>query len=334
MKKFLAWFIGIAVTLAIAGYVAFQVSPWPAALLIRMAFEKDAADVSKALEEHVPSGVSARLNEGFDLADGGALLDVFYPSAIEKTDRALPTIVWVHGGGWVSGTKNHIANYAKILAHRGYTVVGVDYLIAPRGTYPTPVRQVNTALAYLAKNARRLHVDPAQFFLAGDSAGAQIAAQLANAVNVPSYASALGIVPSIQGSQLRGLLLYCGAYDTKQLNLEGPFGDFLKTVLWSYSGGKDFQTDPRFATASVIDYVTADFPPVFISAGNADPLLAQSGAFAGKLIDLGVRVDSLFFPADRTPGLPHEYQFNLDTYAGRLALERSVTFLAKLRMEP
>ena len=204
MKKFLAGLIGIVVTLAIATYVAFQVSPWPAALLIRIAFDKDAAAVSKALEEHVPPGVSARLNEGFDLADGGALLDVFYPSAIEKTDRALPTIVWVHGGGWVSGSKNQIANYAKVLAHRGYTVVAVDYLIAPRGTYPTPVRQVNAALAYLVKNARRLHVDPAQFFLAGDSGGAHIAAQWANVVSVPSYASALGIVPPSSARSCEG----------------------------------------------------------------------------------------------------------------------------------
>ena len=45
------------------------------------------------------------------------------------------------------------------------------------------------------------------------------------------------------------------------------------------------------------------------------------------LTKLGVRVDALFFPADYEPALPHEYQFNLDTEAGRLALDRSVAFL-------
>jgi acetyl esterase/lipase len=101
-------------------------------------------------------------------------------------------------------------------------------------------------------------------------------------------------------------------------------------VLWSYSGGKDFSTNPRFATASVVNYVTAAFPPTFISAGNADRLLPQSLAFADALAARGVRVERLFFPKDHAPPLPHEYQFNLDNDDGKRALERSVTFLAEL----
>jgi acetyl esterase/lipase len=100
-------------------------------------------------------------------------------------------------------------------------------------------------------------------------------------------------------------------------------------VLWSYSGGKSFAHDPFFATASIIDYVTSDFPPAFISVGNADPLEQQSHAFADALVSRGVRVDALFFPKDYSPPLPHEYQFNLDTDAGRLAFERTVNFLSQ-----
>jgi acetyl esterase len=44
-------------------------------------------------------------------------------------------------------------------------------------------------------------------------------------------------------------------------------------------------------------------------------------------------VDALFFPQDYAPPLPHEYQFDLDTEAGRLALERSVGFLSALAGE-
>jgi acetyl esterase/lipase len=86
--------------------------------------------------------------------------------------------------------------------------------------------------------------------------------------------------------------------------------------------------DPRFATASVINYVTADFPPAFISAGNRDPLLPQSRAFAEVLAGRGVLVERLFSPDHYKPELPHEYQFDLDTDAARLALERSIEFLS------
>ena len=97
---------------------------------------------------------------------------------------------------------------------------------------------------------------------------------------------------------------------------------------WAYSGKRDFMNDPGFARASVVDYVTADFPVAFISAGNADPLLPQSRELAAALAARGVRVDSLFFPDDYAPALPHEYQFNFDFDASRVALERAVGFLA------
>ena len=99
-------------------------------------------------------------------------------------------------------------------------------------------------------------------------------------------------------------------------------------MLWAYSGTRDFATDPRFAPASVLHYVTAAFPPTFISAGNGDPLLTQSEALASSLRGLGVPVDALFFPADTTPKLGHEYQFSLDA-AGELALRRVEAFLQR-----
>ena len=324
--------IGVAIlvivpVLLLATLVAFQVSPWPSVLLIRRAFYQDAVSVSQALERHIPPALSAQLNERYDPADPDALLDVFYPSAI--ADQPLPTIVWVHGGGWVSGSKDDIANYGKVLAGRGYTVVGVDYSLAPGKTFPTQIRQVNTALGYLVKNAERLRIDPSRIVLAGDSAGAHIAAVTANAIAVPSYAATLGIVPALERQQIAGLLLYCGPYTVDGINLDGPFGRFLRTVLWSFSGSKDFKTDPGFAAAWVLNHLTAEFPPTFISAGNGDPVLPQSIALADALTSRGVRVERLFFGSDYQPALPHEYQFNLDNEAGRLALERSLAFLAR-----
>ena len=325
----LLWALGAVAALMLAGYTAFQVSPWPSALVIRAAFDKGANTTSQALAKHVPPGVSARLNERYDAADPDARLDVFYPSEIENSERALTTVVWVHGGGWISGSKNQIANYAKILAGNGYTVADVDYSVAPGKTYPTPLRQLNAALAYLQHDAKRLHVDASRFVLAGDSGGAHIAAQVANLASSPAYATALGIAPSLKRSQLRGVILYCGGYDFRKIDFDGPFGGFMHTALWSYFGRKDFFDHPLFATASVSGYLTSDFPPAFISAGNADPLVPQSRAFAGARAARGVQVDSLFFPDDYAPALQHEYQFNLDVPAGRLALERSLKFLSE-----
>lgn len=324
-NKALLWALGAAAVLVIILDAALQVSPWPSALFFRQVMNYGGAKTARALGKHVPAGVVERLNEHYDPNDRDAFLDAFYPSG---AGQALPTIVWVHGGGFISGGKAQIANYLKILAARGFTAVGVDYALAPGKTYPTPIRQVNTALTYLETNAARLHIDPSRFFLAGDSAGAQIAAQLAIVISAPPYAHEMGIAASIKRPQLRGVILYCGVYDAAKLHSTGFFGRLLRTVTWSYFGSKDFMNDRRADQFSVVRHVTAEFPPMFISVGNGDPLAAHSKLLAETAAGVGVAVETLFFPDNYAPPVRHEYQFNLDTAAGRTALERSVKFMA------
>ena len=204
---------------------------------------------------------------------------------------------------------------------KNYTVVGVNYSLAPGKIYPTPILQVNAALAFIGKNEAQFHIDPLKTFLAGNSAGAQIAAQLAAVISNPAYAKQMGVTPSIDRRQLKGVILHCGHYD-----LRG--GDHFRSVIgWSYLGKKDFTNDPRLEGFSVVRNLTVDFPPIFISVGNADRLASQSQLLADTATKLGISVDSLFFPNGYTPPLPHEYEFNLDTEAGQIALERTVRFL-------
>lgn len=327
--KVLGWVFGILAALALVIYIAFQVSPWPNSLLIRYEFTKGAERTSKALEPFVPGNIEAVENQQYRPNNPNGYLDVFYPKG---TDKQLPTIVWVHGGGWVSGDKNEIDNYLKILASHGFTTVGVDYTIAPEAQYPTPLFEVNDALKYVQDNAERLNIDANKIIMAGDSAGSQIVAQVANAITSAEYANKIGMQPTIESEKLRGLLLNCGAYDLKLPNYNGPFGDFLHTVLWAYSGTKDFLHDPKLESASVVNYVTPNFPPAFITAGNVDPLLSQSTEFAKKLDSLKVQTTQLFYAADHQPQLNHEYQFDLDTADGQKALTQMVEF-AKQRTE-
>lgn len=327
LKRILLWSLLGIVLLGGAAFVADRYTPWPRALVIRYFFERDAAATARALERHVPADVVSILDIPYADDDRGARLDVYSPSTAKDGGRLLPAIVWIHGGAFISGDKSHVGNYLKILAGHGFVAVGIGYSIAPGATYPTPVRQANAALGFLVRNARRLNIDATRIVLAGDSAGAQIAAQLANLIADPSYAQTVGIAPAIGRERLRGAILFCGAYDLGLADPGGPFGAFMRTVLWSYSGRPDFARDESFQRVSVARYVTPAFPPAFISAGNGDPLLSHSQSLARALAEQRVKTDTLFFPADRTPPLPHEYQFDLDSDAGRLALERVLSFL-------
>jgi acetyl esterase len=323
MKRFLLWSTGVLIIVIAAVIPAFRLSPWPSVAIITYAFSKGDRASEAALEKHVPAGIVARR----DIAYGNAkdkIFDLYYQ---KNTAAPRPTIVWVHGGGFVAGSKNGIANYMKVLAGHGYTMIAVEYSKGYGITYPKPVQQVNAALGFVIRNAADLKVDPAMIVLAGDSAGAHIASQVALVTTNPEYTRAIGVFPQLKANQLSAMLLLSGTYDPSAVNFEGDYGRFLKTVLWAYSGVKNFREDERFNLMSVTNHVTGAFPPSFISSGNADPLAPQAVALARKLADLGVHVETLFFSADGVPALPHEYQFNLDQPAGQEALDRMLVFL-------
>jgi acetyl esterase len=193
-------------------YLVLQNSPWPAALFYRVLFNYRAIAASKAIEKYVPENIASILNVQYDPNGAEALLDVFYPANKEGTEDLLPAILWIHGGGFLSGNKDQAANYLRILAAEGFTVVGVNYSLAPEATYPTPVKQINQALSFIEDHASHLHADASNLFIAGDSAGAQIAAQLANIISSPGYAQEVGITPSIKRTQVRGVILHSGLF--------------------------------------------------------------------------------------------------------------------------
>jgi acetyl esterase/lipase len=303
-------------------YAAHIVSPWPTVWLIRFVFAKGAEQASASTEPFVPEGVridrDVRYGSGPDEA-----FDVFTPA---NADAAMPAVLWVHGGGFVAGARTDLTNYLQVLAARGFIAIAIGYSRAPEARFPTPVRQTNEALAYVYAHAARFGIDRDRLFLAGDSAGAQIAAQSALVISDPSYATRLGIEPGIAPEVLRAVVLFCGPHDTIGRQPTWYLRPYIRTIVWSYMGTRDLD-DPRVKQISVAPYVTADFPPAFISVGNDDPLAPQSFELARALRAAGAEVETLFFPDDFAPPLGHEYQMFLSLPQARLALDRYVAFL-------
>jgi len=325
-RRWILWVVGILLALVLAAVLAFTLSPWPGAMVVRVVFDRGAATTTSALEKHTPQGIASITDQQYRDGDSDALLDVYFP---ETATEALPTVIWTHGGAWISGNKSHYAPYYQLLAERGFTVVSLDYSLGPERTYPTPVHQLNDAHAYVVANAERLHVDPSRILLAGDSAGAQLSSQLAALVTNPEYARELDITPALRPEQLRGVVLNCGIYDVEKMTGgSGIVGWGADQSLWAYTGSRDFEDSTAIGQMSTMRHVTDGFPPTYISGGNGDPLTdKQSKPLAAELGGLGVEVTTLFYPEDHEPALPHEYQFDLDNEDGTRALERTVEFL-------
>jgi acetyl esterase/lipase len=321
--------ITLGVIVAIVAVVAIigSITPWPSAMVIRSVFTKGGDDTAAEMKKHVPD---TKLTETLDVAysDDGVdtTMDVFSPAS---ATGPLPTIVWIHGGAWISGSKENVDPYMRILAAEGYTTIAVNYTIGPEGVYPLAVHQLNDALAYIDEHAEELGVDPTQIVLAGDSAGGQLASQMATLITNPDYAEIMGMTPALTADQVVATVLNCGVYDLSALaELTGLVGWGFKSSMWAYSGTKDWAEGSTGATMSTVDWVTADFPTTYISGGNGDGLTwLQSIPMAKRLDELGVDVTTLFWPAPHEPALPHEYQFHLDMPDAQTALQKTIDFL-------
>jgi acetyl esterase/lipase len=327
--KIILWIIGVIVTLILLMALAFRLSPWPGALLIRYEFEKNDVKILQALQKHTSTTpITTLSNQTYRQNDADALADVYYPTG---TTKKLPVIIWTHGGAWISGEKTNASPYFKLLSAAGFTVIVPRYSLAPEHTYPTPVHQLNALYGYIQQNAERFYADTTNIILAGDSAGSQLSSQMAALITNPDYARMLNITPTLQPSQLKGVMLNCGIYKMHELTVPDPtlpkiLGWGTDVSVWAYAGTRDF-SDPILKQMSPYYHVTANFPRTYISGGNADPLTkVQSKPFAELLQSQGTEVTTLFFPENYQPALPHEYQFNLDNDAGNKALEEMISF--------
>lgn len=240
------------------------------------------------------------------------------------TDAPKPVILLAHGGGWVVGSASQIGEYAELLASQGFVVANLTYSLAPEQTHPTQLRQSAAALDYLHEHAAEHGGDAARLFVAGNSAGAQLAGQLAAVVTNADLARETGIHTTVTGDELKGVVLYSGPYDFDTVERTGFPG--FRAYVWSYTGQKNWEDYPRLDELSITKNATANYPATYMTAGDADPLEPQTYELDAVLREKGVDVTSRYWTGSGL-NLPHDYIYDLTTEAGRIALTDTVEFV-------
>ena len=216
------------------------------------------------------------------------LLDVYYP---DGTTEALPTIVSIHGGGYVYGTKEIYRRYGMDMARRGFAFVNFNYRLAPKWHFPAPLWDINSVMEWVCKNAVRYHLDPSRVILVGDSAGAQLASQYAAIATNPNYAAAFRMkVPEVT---IRALGLNCGMYDPKAFIGSKPTG-----VARDYLGRHCDPADPRLR---ILEAIGPNYPAAHITTAHHDFLKAQAQPMFDYLTAKGIpcRLDCYGSEADK-----------------------------------
>ncbi|MEO1980672.1 MAG: alpha/beta hydrolase [Fuerstiella sp.] len=102
------------------------------------------------------------------------VLDIYTPE--KATDKILPVMFWIHGGGWQQGDKTDVGLKPQVLTERGFVFVSTNYRLLPDVEMDVLTHDVAKAFGWVHRNIAKYGGDPKRIFVGGHSAGAQLAA--------------------------------------------------------------------------------------------------------------------------------------------------------------
>jgi acetyl esterase/lipase len=195
-----------------------------------------------------------------------------------------PVVIYVHGGGWISGSKlDHFGDLdVPALREAGYTAIAVSYRLAPQYPFPAMIQDVKCAVRYLRAHAAEYNLDPDRIAVRGASAGGHIAAML----GVTDRSSGWDVGEYLdQSSRVQAVIDMFGPTSLTDRSAE----NLLALAGTSLFGDNSF-SEHDLRLASPLSYVSADDPPMLILHGDSDAVvnLTQSKLFYRALVAAGV----------------------------------------------
>jgi len=198
-------------------------------------------------------------------------LDLYLPS--RSTGRALPVIIWVHGGAWRAGSKDRCP--AVRFVQRGYAVASINYRLSQHARFPAQIEDCKAAVRWLRANAERYRLDPQRFGAWGSSAGGHLVALLGTTGDIKRFDTG----PNLQySSALQAVCDFYGPTDFTQMSkfwskMDHDAPDSPEALL---IGGPVQQNKQKCRLANPITYVSKQDPPFLIVHGDKDPLVPHN----------------------------------------------------------
>lgn len=199
-----------------------------------------------------------------------------------------PGILYFHGGGFVLGDLDAFEMVCMRLADGARCrVISFEYRLAPEHTFPAAHDDAMACWLWALENAADLGLDPERLAIAGDSAGGNLSAfiaQTTNIENTPGPAFQLLLYPLVQFADIR----------TKKMTLQES-GGFLSANVFdyfrdTYIADDADRMDPRVSPLFASEDAFKGLPPAHVVLCGWDPLKDEGRAYADKMMSFGVRV--------------------------------------------
>jgi len=216
---------------------------------------------------------------------------------VPEGQAPFPVIIYYHGGGWVMGDLDSHDNICRDLAARVPAIVlSVDYRMAPEHVFPAAVEDAFAAFRWVTRNATSIKGDHTRIAVAGDSAGANLAAVVSR-------------LARDKGMKLSAQVLIYPAVNLADFSTESfrHFGDgyhltrrYMEKFRELYMPEKKHWSDPR--VSPLLHGGFEGLPPAMVLTAQFDVLRDEGEAYAKALEKAGVPVT-----AKRYPGMIHGF---------------------------
>ena len=239
-------------------------------------------------------------------------VDIYKPAGVTTPT---PVVLWIHGGGWQSGTYNNVPQFLAPLLQQGISIASARYRLSDEAIFAAQIHDVKGAVRFLRANAATYGIDPRRIGAWGSSAGAHLAALLATSGGVAAAEGTSGGNPG-QSSRILAAVDYFGPSDILniQLDVTNPPGSSInhdapgspESRLIGFDGpgegigvlrANQNNPNPPFPEkialvnlASPLRHVDSTDPVMYVAHGTADTVvpLRQSTKLRDALLAAGV----------------------------------------------
>ncbi|MDR0871434.1 MAG: alpha/beta hydrolase [Planctomycetaceae bacterium] len=228
------------------------------------------------------------------IGDVSVKLDLYVP---ERGEGPFPLLVWIHGGGWVSGDKTDCP--MKGLCNKDYAAASVEYRLSNVAKFPAQIEDCKAAIRWLKAHSKKYNLDPNRIGVSGGSAGGHLVNLLGTTGKIKKFDTGENLD---QTSEVQAVCNYFGPTEVLTA-LDGfdPGTDLTKALVGMYTsllGGPIAEKKELAIEASPLTYVDKNAAPFMHVHGTADLLVpvAQCEKFHDKLRQSGIESRMFLIP--------------------------------------
>jgi acetyl esterase/lipase len=196
-----------------------------------------------------------------------AKLDLYLP---QDQKGPTPTLIYIHGGGWIFGSKETSVLQFLPYLEMGWSVVNVEYRMANVSLAPAAVEDCRCALRWVIRNAKQYNFDPDRLVLTGHSAGGHLSLMTGM---LPASAGLDNACYGDENLKVAAIINWYGITDVADL-LEGPN---LKNYALMWLGSQEHRVEIA-RRVSPLTYVRTGLPPILTIHGDKDPVVPYDHA--------------------------------------------------------